>query len=73
MGEVFEPKNSSNIEQCEYDHQTKELKVKFHHGGTYTHKGVPHAVWLGMQTADSVGGYYHRQIKGRFDYEREQN
>lgn len=32
----------------------------------YIHQGVPHAVWEDFKRAESAGGFYNQNIKGRY-------
>lgn len=68
--ETFIPRASTNVAKVEYDRATQLLTVHFQSGGVYDHTGVPVDVFIGMQNAQSVGGYYHRQVKGQYDYTR---
>lgn len=70
MKETFVPRNSTNVARVEYDSDSQVLTVEFSNGGVYEHKGVPQSVFMGMQTTSSVGGYYHRQVKGRYETAR---
>lgn len=40
------------------------LKTK--NGNEYLHKGLPLKVWNEFKNASSFGGYYNRQIKGKY-------
>ncbi len=58
--------SSSAIRRVRYDEIYRHLYITFQSGGTYTHYRVPPEVYLGLISASSVGGYYHRNIKGRY-------
>ena len=66
--ETFLPKNSSNIQQVSYDPATQRMTIAFTTGGTYEYSGVQPDKFLAMQSAESVGGYFHRQVKGRHQH-----
>lgn len=49
-----------------YDGYT--LAVLFHSSDTvYLHYRVPHTVFDGLMRASSMGAYYNRKIRGRYD------
>jgi KTSC domain-containing protein len=57
--------NSSAIAAIGYQNGT--LAVQFHSSGTiYTHYGVPYAVFQEFMNAGSLGEYYSRHIRGRY-------
>lgn len=57
---------SKAIEAIEYDAVTQQLHVTFHHGGTYTHGGVPAAIHERFLAAPSKGQFYNEVLKGRY-------
>lgn len=59
--------NSSAINQVYYDSETKEMKLRFKSGPTfYSFYDVPPRIVCGLAKAESVGKYYHRNIRGRY-------
>ena len=56
--------SSSAIRAVGYDGYT--LAVVFHHSGRYDHPGVPYDVYAGLMQASSMGAYYNRNIRGRY-------
>ncbi len=62
--------NSSNLEATRYDAGNKRLEVKFKGGGHYGYKDVPPAKARGIRRAKSAGKYFHRNIKGTFDFDK---
>lgn len=68
--ETFIPKNSSNVSQVDYNPETQTMTIEFSTGGTYQYSGVTPDKFVAMQTAESVGGYIHRQIKNRHQTSR---
>jgi hypothetical protein len=57
--------NSSAIAAVGYD--GSNLAVLFHTSDTvYVHHGVPHSVYAGFLQASSMGAYYNRHIRGRY-------
>lgn len=57
------PVKSSNIEALYYDDKTRLLTVKFKSGAMHDYHGVHPDTWLGLQAADSVGKYFHANIR----------
>jgi hypothetical protein len=59
---------SSNIDAIGYDEKTKELHVKFAASGkTYSYPGVDSDLHRRLLGSESVGSFFHRHIKGKFD------
>ena len=58
--------SSTAISDIRYDAVTQQLHVTFHHGGTYTHCGVPASVHERFLRASSKGGFYNDVLKGRY-------
>ncbi len=62
---VLIPVSSSAIRAVGFDGNT--LAVQFHTSDTvYDHPNVPYHVYLGLMSADSMGAYYNRHIRGRY-------
>jgi lysyl-tRNA synthetase class 2 len=66
--QTFSPA-SSNIEDVEYDDSTDTLTVTFTGGDMYDYMNVPAAVYRAFASAPSAGQFFHRQIKGRYQYD----
>lgn len=59
------PVPSSAIRAVGYD--GTNLAVLFHTSDTiYIHRGVPYFVYAGFMQAASMGAYYNRFIRGRY-------
>lgn len=71
MPDQFEmvPLKSSNLVAAGYDDATREMQVEFN-SGTYIVSGVPRAIFDGLISATSPGGYYHRNIRDVFPARR---
>jgi hypothetical protein len=67
---VMIPVTSSNVESIGYDGSTQTLRVKFLGGSTYDYKNVSSVEFEQLKTAQSVGSYLNRSIKGNYAYER---
>lgn len=63
---------SSTIEAVEYEPARQLLKIKFKSGGTYHFEAVPAAEHQKLITAESVGKYFHKHIKGSFKSEKQE-
>lgn len=61
---------SSNLSSGTWDSDTDTLTIEFTGGSSYDYFNVPRSVWQGLKGADSAGSYFHRQIRGRYSYER---
>lgn len=61
---------SSNVETVEFDDSTDTLTVTFQGGDSYEYMNVPASVYRAFQAAPSAGAFVHRQLKGRYQYER---
>jgi lysyl-tRNA synthetase class 2 len=70
VAETFLFPSSSNLDECDYDPDTDNLTIRFQSGDEYTYFNVPPSVYRGLTAASSAGEYFHRQIKGRYQYER---
>ncbi len=57
---------SSNIDDAQYNDETRVLTITFKSGGQYEYSGVPREVFEGLDTSLSPGSYFYRQIKDRF-------
>lgn len=62
------PVESSNIRTVGYDAKTKELRVEFTQGATYSYAGVPKREFTALLKAQSVGSQFHDRIKGRYPF-----
>jgi KTSC domain len=55
--------SSSNIAAVAYEPETSTLGIRFHHGGEYHYLGVPEEIFVGLQSASSVGSYFDQYVK----------
>lgn len=62
----MKPVKSSNILAVGYDPAARELHVQFK-SGRYAFADVPPEAAQKLETANSVGGHFHTEIKGRFE------
>ncbi|MDE2100620.1 MAG: KTSC domain-containing protein [Patescibacteria group bacterium] len=54
---------SSNLAAVAYDKDEKELHVRFLSGAVGYYRNVPRAKWLGLQAANSKGGFVNQHVK----------
>jgi hypothetical protein len=65
MFATLTPVNSSAIRAVGYDGHT--LGVLFVTSDTiYYHHGVPYSVYVGLMHASSMGAYYNRHVRGKY-------
>ena len=57
---------SSNLASVGYDVESSRLEIEFRHGGVYAYYSVPQSVHQALMRADSVGGYFSANIKGKY-------
>lgn len=57
---------SSNIQQIGWKNNT--LFIQFNSGDVYSYKAVAFEIYKEMEVAESVGNYFHRNIRSKFDY-----
>lgn len=60
---------SNAFRSVSYDPQQMRLEVEFHNGRRYAYHGVPHGTHWNFVNADSVGDFFHKQIKGKFKHQ----
>ena len=60
---------SSAIVSVVYNCDSKEMYVMFISGAEYMYKNVEYDVFLGLKYSDSMGKYFNRAIKDKYDYE----
>jgi hypothetical protein len=62
--------DSSMIYAFGYDEEQQVLEVVFKRSGTYRYRDVPKAVYEGLLSADSKGGYMRDRIIDMYSTER---
>lgn len=68
--ETVQIKNSSQIDKVSYNADTKYLFVTFTNGKRYSYKDVPENVFKELVSAESVGSYFIKNIKTKYQYEQ---
>ncbi|WP_272533852.1 KTSC domain-containing protein [Providencia sp. PROV212] len=61
---------SSNIRSVGYDQDDEILEIEFNNGAIYQYFDVPQSAYSDLITAESVGSYLARHIKGNYRYSR---
>jgi len=64
---MFPVIGSSNIMAIGYHNESRELRVQFKGGKTYAYADVPPETHMSLMTSESKGGFFHREIRGRFE------
>lgn len=67
---TLEAVDSSCFSRVGYDSESETLAVEFHNTGLYYYYGVPESVYKEFRAADSLGGWYNRNIKGSYECEK---
>ena len=62
----MKPVESSTIEAIGYDPETRQMKVRFKSGGTYSYDGVPAHEHAKLMGAESHGSHFHKHIKSKY-------
>ena len=58
--------SSSAISAIGYDPASRQMKIQFQQGHTYSFCRVPQSVFDGLLHAGSKGSFYDRNIRGRY-------
>lgn len=53
-----------------YDRTNQTLQVEFNSGSVYQYASVEQETWESLQTADSTGKFFNREIKGKYECDR---
>jgi hypothetical protein len=57
------PVSSTTVSAVGYDRETNTLGVRFQNGTEYHYFGVPEEIFVGLQSAGSVGSYFDQCVK----------
>jgi len=68
--EHLQPVESSNISEIGFDQDTEELYVRFKSGKVYKYTNVPFSIYTALMEADSIGSFFHKEIRTAFDYQQ---
>ncbi len=61
---------SSMLREVGYDPERRTLEVEFTSGQVYEYSDVPPEVYAGLLRAESLGQYFHENVRGAFSYRR---
>lgn len=64
---------STTLGSASHDAQATVLELQFRNGAVYQYFGVPPRIYSDLLRADSKGGYFNRNIRGKYPYQRIQN
>lgn len=70
---TMQPVNSAMAKAVGYDRTCETLQVEFNNGSVYQYSGVEQETWESLQTADSTGRFFNREIKGKYECDRVDN
>ena len=62
--------DSTSIASAMYVAPRRTLEIRFRERSTYRYFDVPPSTYTGLLDAASKGRFFHRTIRGRFEYER---
>ena len=71
VAETFVPRASSNIASFSFDPETDTLTVEFVSGDIYDYMNVPVSVYRSWCSDGGSGGFFYRNIRSRFSYEKQ--
>jgi hypothetical protein len=61
---------SSTIREVKYDLTKEELIITFKNNAQYLYEGVSPETFKELISADSVGKYFDKEIKGKYNFKR---
>ncbi len=61
---------SSDLHSVGYDEDTQTLEIEFNSGGIYEYYNVPQNIYEGLINAPSYGKFFHRYIKGNYNFRK---
>ena len=67
---IRQPVSSSNIKSVGYDPDSTLLEIEFHDGSIYQYSKVPQSVHTALMTAASLGSFLHKNIRGKYPYQK---
>ena len=66
----MKPVNSSFIKAVGYDANNRWLVTNHNDGTSIIYKEVPEHIYTGILEAESVGKYFHANIRGKFEFQK---
>lgn len=55
------------LAEAYFDPTQDEMILVFTSGASYLYENVPQTTFIGLSQADSVGAFYNKEIKGKFE------
>ena len=65
-----EPVSSTSLASVGYDSESDRLEIEFVQGAVYEYFAVPPTIHQSLIEADSIGGYFAANIKGKYDFKK---
>lgn len=65
---ITENVSSSTIDKVDFDPLMETIKVHFRNGSSYEYYGISKALFEQFVTAPSVGKFFAKEIKSKFDF-----
>lgn len=62
------PVESSQLSYIGFDDENNKLYVTFKNNKTYEYSDVPYNVWKEFKTSTSIGSYFSKNIKNKYQY-----
>ncbi|MFC4552569.1 MULTISPECIES: KTSC domain-containing protein [Halorussus] len=70
VAETRVPVTSSSVRSIGYDRDDETLEIEFQSGGVYRYFDVAQETYEEFVGARSHGGYFHENLRGKYDYRR---
>ena len=64
------PIKSSNVKSVGFDPESKKMRVEFSNGTMYEYSDVAPHVHAELRSAESVGSYFAKNIRGKYGVEK---
>ena len=64
---------STTLRSAGHDARSTVLELQFRNGALYLYFGVPPSIYGDLLRADSKGGYFNQNIRGKYPYQRIQD
>lgn len=64
---------SATLGSAGHDARSTVLELQFRNGAVYQYFRVPRRIYCDLLRADSKGGYFNQNIRGKYPYQRIQN
>ena len=68
MDITMNPVASSYITAVGYDEESKTMRIRFTDGAQFDYAGVSEAVYDALASSPSPGGFFHKNIRGKYQH-----